>query len=459
MRRFNLPTVYNIPLADLDMNIKIKHLSEAQVAELLSLAPDDADKREFQEFIITHTLYNANTALAKIALLQNEDKIKYYKEVLFQACLMLNPLIQADQWLASIKKISSSGTVEASNAVTPIKAATTKKNSSKVKDVVLSGKTLRILDARLKAEIKGQDEAVDKVVRHLTRRWAGLSPHEGPLGVFFFGGLSGTGKTHFARCLHNALYGQTSIVKINCGNYMEKHQAVGLFGAPASYVGYDNGGTLTEPLKKNPKAVVLLDEAEKGHRHMWDVFLEAFDEGFIKDSSNKTIPIGNTIFVITSNLGTSQLSEALGGKSTGFNAEIRTKRNSRDRISRERLESAVHDEMHKYFKTELVNRFDEVVVFNQLTEADAYEIAARQLEDLVKHVEETRKIKITYDGNVIDHLADRGYDTISGARNIKRVRERQIEDPMVDLLFTNEDIRKINISMQDAEFKIEAKIT
>jgi ATP-dependent Clp protease ATP-binding subunit ClpB len=258
----------------------------------------------------------------------------------------------------------------------------------------------------------GQDEAIVAVSNAIRRARAGLQDPNRPLGSFLFLGPTGVGKTELTRALAEFLFDdESAMVRIDMSEYMEKHSVARLIGAPPGYVGYDEGGSLTEAVRRRPYQVILFDEVEKAHPDVFNVLLQVLDDGRLTDGQGRTVDFRNTLIVLTSNLG----SEALA--SLPERADVS--------VARE----AVMDAVRAAFRPEFLNRLDEILLFRRLSRDDMKGIVAIQLERLRKLLAD-RKITLEVDAAASAWLANAGYDPVYGARPLKRVIQRELQNPL-----------------------------
>ncbi|MBK8023207.1 MAG: ATP-dependent chaperone ClpB [Chloroflexi bacterium] len=271
-------------------------------------------------------------------------------------------------------------------------------------------KLLRMED-RLHERVVGQDDAVRAVASAVRRSRAGLQDPNRPVGVFLFLGPTGVGKTELARSLAAFLFDdENAMVRIDMSEYGERHSVARLIGAPPGYVGYDEGGQLTEAVRRRPYAVILLDEVEKAHPEVFNIFLQVFDDGRLTDGQGRTVDFTNSILIMTSNVG-SQIIKAMGGSET---KEVR---------------SAIMGELDRTFRPEFLNRLDDVIVFRALTQADIAQIVDIQIERL-RHLLAGRRLTLDLTPAARAHLAEKGYDPVFGARPLKRTIQRELQDPL-----------------------------
>lgn len=285
-------------------------------------------------------------------------------------------------------------------------------------------KRLLNLDKELIGSVIGQDEAVKKVVKAIKRSRIGIKSQKKPIGSFIFLGPTGVGKTYLAKLLAEHVFGdEESIVRMDMSEYMEKHTVSRLIGPPPGYVGYEEGGQLTEKVRRKPHAVILFDEIEKAHPDVFNLLLQLLDEGHLTDGSGRKVNFRNTLIIMTSNIGVKELSQF--GKGLGFStgAEIANEE--------ERAAAIIQKALKKKFKPEFLNRIDEAIVFNGLKKKDIDKIIYNELEGLEKRINEMG-YELKLGKNAIDYLAKKGYDPEYGARPLARTIQRYVEDPIAD---------------------------
>ena len=291
---------------------------------------------------------------------------------------------------------------------------------------IAQAETARLIQMpdELKGKVIGQDEAVKKVVKAIQRNRAGLKDPNKPIGTFIFLGPTGVGKTELAKELSRYLFDtQDALIRIDMSEYMEKFAVSRLIGAPPGYVGYEEGGQLTEKVRRKPYSIILLDEIEKAHPDVFNLLLQVLDEGQLTDSLGRKIDFKNTIIIMTSNIGSRQLKDF--GQGVGFGTSAKT--SQVDEHSRSVIESS----LKKAFAPEFLNRIDDVVVFNSLSKEDIFKIIDLELGSLYKRVGELGyKVKLTEEAK--EFLTDKGYDSSFGARPLKRAIQKYIEDPMAE---------------------------
>jgi ATP-dependent Clp protease ATP-binding subunit ClpC len=304
----------------------------------------------------------------------------------------------------------------------------------------------------LSGSVIGQNEAIQKVVKSIQRNRAGLKDPNKPIGTFIFLGPTGVGKTQLAKVLAKFLFDTTdNLVRIDMSEYMEKFSVSRLVGAPPGYVGYEEGGQLTEKVRRKPYSVVLLDEIEKAHPDVFHILLQVLDEGQLTDSLGRRIDFRNTIVILTSNIGTRQISEF--GHGVGFDTQ--NKKANRD----EQARSILHKALQKTFAPEFLNRIDDVIIFNSLGKEEINKIIDLELKGLYERVNSLGyQLKIAPAAR--DFIAERGFDANFGARPLKRAIQKYLEDPMAELLIIagQGDGDTINVGFNSAKSEIKIKI-
>lgn len=291
------------------------------------------------------------------------------------------------------------------------------------------GVRLKGMKQALLSKVIGQDKAVETLVRSIQRSRVGLKDPNKPIGTFLFLGLTGVGKTHLAKELAKNMFGTTdAIIRIDMSEYMEKFTVSRLVGAPPGYVGYEEGGQLTEKVRRHPYSIVLLDEIEKAHSDVFNMLLQVMDEGRLTDSLGRTVDFKNTIIIMTSNIGTRQLKEF--GKGIGFTAQT-------GENEKEHANSVILKALNKSFTPEFINRLDEIVTFDQLDIASLEKIIDIELAGLYKRIEGCG-YHLLLDQEAKRFVAEKGYDVQFGARPLKRSIQNHLEDGLAELIINEE---------------------
>lgn len=279
----------------------------------------------------------------------------------------------------------------------------------------------------LHERIVGQDKAVSSIAKAIRRGRVGLKNPNRPTGSFIFLGPTGVGKTELCKTLAEAMFGdENAIIKLDMSEYMEKHTVSKLIGAPPGYVGFDEGGQLTEKVRRKPYSVVLFDEIEKAHPDVFNMLLQILEDGVLTDSQGRKVSFKNTIIIMTSNVGAAKITEQK--QALGFT--------NNENDSNKTIEELVMPDLKKTFKPEFLNRLDEIIVFNQLDKNDIEEIARRMLRTLEKRLNDM-DIKVEFTDNAVSALADAGFDKTYGARPLRRAIQSKIEDRLSELILDN----------------------
>ncbi|MDP6223151.1 MAG: AAA family ATPase, partial [Candidatus Micropelagos thuwalensis] len=306
-------------------------------------------------------------------------------------------------------------------------------------DKLMSGEKERLLtmEDALHKRVIGQDEAIASVSRAVRRARAGLQDPARPIGSFLFLGPTGVGKTELSKALAEFLFDkENAICRIDMSEYMEKHSVARLIGAPPGYVGYGEGGAMTESIRQRPFQIVLFDEIEKAHPDIFNVLLQVLDDGRLTDGQGRTVDFSNTLIIMTSNLGASHLA-ALDESETV------------DKVRQE-----VQDEVHGFFRPEFINRLDEMILFERLKEDQMGDIVEVQLARL-KAILQSRDIHLELSNDARAWLASTGYDPVFGARPLKRVIQKEVQDPLAEKILAGEvmDNNVVYVGIAKAENK------
>ena len=308
---------------------------------------------------------------------------------------------------------------------------------------------LKNIGAVLRERIVGQDDAVEQVSRALVRNRLGLSGGDRPIGTFLFVGPTGVGKTYLVKCLAEQLFGsKDALIRVDMSEYGEKFSVSRLVGAPPGYVGYEEGGQLTDRVRRQPYSVVLLDEIEKAHPDVFNTLLQVMDEGRLTDGNGVTADFRNTLVVMTSNSGTRQLREV--GAGMGFDR-------NRDEIAPEKARSVIMNALKKQFAPEFLNRLDDIIVFNPLNKENASQITDLELKELLDRVKKMGyALKIT--DNAKQFILSKGFDAQYGARSLKRAVRQYVEDPLCDFLLEGDaqNNDKLVLDLNDEKMTVKA---
>ena len=280
------------------------------------------------------------------------------------------------------------------------------------------------LESILHKRVIGQEEAVTAVAKAMRRGRVGLQDPNRPIGSFLFLGPTGVGKTELSKALAEAMFGSVdALIRIDMSEYMESHSVSKMIGSPPGYVGFDEGGQLSERVRRNPYSVVLFDEVEKAHPDVFNVLLQVLDDGHITDSKGRKVSFKNTILIMTSNAGAQRI---VSPKSLGFAAEKSEKKDY------ETMKAGVMEEVKKLFKPEFINRIDEIMVFHPLNKEDMKQVVTLLSKNLADRCREQMDIKLTITPALKDHIVEKHTDLKMGARPMKRAIQNEIEDALAE---------------------------
>ena len=334
---------------------------------------------------------------------------------------------EAQKQLADLKESWKKQNTETNGEVTPDEIAAIVSEWTHIPVVQLTqeeSQRLLNMEEELHRRIVGQDTAVSAVAKAIRRGRVGLKDPNRPTGSFIFLGPTGVGKTELCKTLAATLFGdENAMIRLDMSEYMEKHNTSRLVGSPPGYVGYDEGGQLTEKIRRKPYSVVLFDEIEKAHPDVFNMLLQILDDGVLTDSQGRKVDFKNSIVIMTSNVGAKLISNT-GAKTLGFSAD-----ENGGVMSQTAIREAVMGELKKCFRPEFLNRVDDIIVFEQLKKDDIKEIAKRLLTTLSKRVGEM-DIELEFDETAVEKIADEGFDPVYGARPLKRAIQSQIEDKL-----------------------------
>ena len=312
---------------------------------------------------------------------------------------------------------------------------------------------LQKLEQTLHKRVIGQDEAVSAVAKAVRRGRVGLKDPKRPIGSFLFLGPTGVGKTELSKALSEALFGdENSMIRVDMSEYMEKHSVAKMIGSPPGYVGHDDGGQLSEQVRRHPYSVILFDEIEKAHPDVFNILLQVLDDGHITDSQGRKVDFRNTVIIMTSNAGAQAI---IDPKKLGFNAKEDAAGDYK------RMKSNVLNEIKLIFRPEFLNRIDEVIVFHPLGRDEMKKIVSLMCRDFVKRAKEQLGIHLTIRDSVKAHIVETGTDQKYGARPLRRAVQNQLEDRLAEAVLSGEIKRdsEVVVGMSKKEIKFTPKTT
>lgn len=315
---------------------------------------------------------------------------------------------------------------------------------------------VKVLGEKLKIDIIGQDEAVNKITKCIRRSKVGLKDPNRPTGVFLFLGSTGTGKTHTVKMLAKHLFGsESNVIRVDMSEYGEKHNVSRMIGSPPGYVGYSEGGQLTEQVRRKPYSVVLFDEIEKAHPDVLNIMLQIFDDGHLTDGSGKKINFKNTLIIMTSNIGSQAVNMVKNIpviRKIGFGVD--NSQEAENKQKQEQSKDIIMNELRMRLKPEFINRIDDIIIFSQLSQDNIYKIIDNEIIKTQKRLEDMGyELELTI--NAKDLLIEKGYDSSMGARPLKRAIQNYIDDPITDQIIDKKiDGKKIVVDYDKSAKKI-----
>ena len=312
---------------------------------------------------------------------------------------------------------------------------------------------LKNLEGILHTRVIGQDEAVTAVAKAIRRGRAGLKDPKRPIGSFLFLGPTGVGKTELSKALADTMFGtEDAMIRVDMSEYMEKHSVSKFIGSPPGYVGFEEGGQLTEKIRKHPYSVILFDEIEKAHPDVFNIMLQILDDGILTDAQGRKVDFRNTVIIMTSNLGAKDILNT--ASKLGFASEDKEKDAAKS--ENEKIREKVMEEVKRAFKPEFLNRIDEIIVFRRLVEEDIEKIAKLMLDSLKKRLE-ANEITADFSDEAVALISKKGFDPVYGARPLRRAIQSNIEDMLSEEIIDG-NIKagdKITVTVKDDKFVVE----
>ena len=307
------------------------------------------------------------------------------------------------------------------------------------------------LEKMLHNRVIGQDEAVTAVAKAIRRGRVGLKDPNRPIGSFLFLGPTGVGKTELSKALADCMFGtDNSLIRVDMSEYMEKHTVSKLIGSPPGYVGYDEGGQLSEKVRRNPYSVVLFDEVEKAHPDVFNVLLQVLDDGHITDSTGRVVDFKNTVIIMTSNAGAENI---VAPKSLGFTSETSEEKEHED------MKSKVMEEVKRIFRPEFINRIDDIIVFHMLKKEQIGQIVDIMMRTVNNRIMEQMSLSVELDDEAKAYIVDKGYDSKYGARPLRRTIQNEIEDVMAEKILEGsiKAGNKVLVTVKDGKLNFSCK--
>ncbi len=393
----------------IDGFIRVRVVSPEESSAALQACDGPPSRREYRRLVVrTCVIGIEDEVLPKIRAIYPEDTIAA-EDLLYQICVDVNPAL------------------EIHSVALPADAAEAQSDAARAENL---SRRARQLEQKLKSEIIGQDGAVECLARAVRKAAAGLNDADRPIGTFLLVGRTGTGKTELAKALQRNLFPDSTLVRIDCSEFALPHETAKLIGAPPGYVGHNEGGQLTEALMKDPSAVVLFDEVEKGHEKLHNMLLQILDEGRLTDSKGNTVNFRHAVVLMTSNVGTADYAEA--ANRVGFSRGAS--------LAADDFEALTQEALRRSFKPELLNRLDGVLTFRALAAADCNRIAGLQLAKLASRMQRAG-IELRWTPRLVAAIAAAGYSEEYGARELRRALARMVEEPLSQAVLDGEIAR------------------
>ena len=405
----------------IDEFIKVRCCSDELLQDLLK-API-TNKSEYRHRVVVSCVPSfENEVLGAVRRMDEGYDPEIVEELLYQICIDVNPSLE-------IHQVSIPTNEEGGADAEPADPFLTRPGNDAARQSLF--RRVTSLERSLRQQIIGQDEAITSLTRAVKKAAVGLKRPSHPVGTFLLVGRTGTGKTELAKSLARSLFDDPSaMIRVDCSEYALPHEYAKLIGSPPGYIGHNEGGFLTEGIKKKPTSVVLFDEIEKAHSKVHNLLLQLLDEGIITDSKGQTVSFNQALILMTSNLGIEKI-DAVRTR-MGFSAA-----HQRQSLHDVDLTDVTNEALREFFRPEFVNRIDEVIMFNPLDEKVCQRIAGNMLREVTELLGK-RGIKVTFSSQVRVLLAKQGFSEEFGARELRRLIKRNIEDPLTELILDHD---------------------
>jgi ATP-dependent Clp protease ATP-binding subunit ClpC len=405
----------------LGVDVQYRVLSDEEI-ERIQLQAFRLTRDDYVRLVLERVVQNLWSDVAYAIRRVTKDEGRAAVDALYRGCVMLNPGIDIEAW----REMATTQQAPEIVPTAPVRVTKT---------------MLTQIEKDLKRKVVAQDEPIHELMAALRRSFVGLGDEEHPIGVFVFAGASGVGKTLLAKLVHERLFGGLP-VRIDCGEYQQKHSGEKLIGSPPGYVGYDEGGQLTNGVLKKPDTVVLFDEIEKAHVDIFDMLLRVVDEGVLTDSQGRHVTFNRALIIMTTNLGKASK------PTIGFGSA---------KPDRRQVEQEVLGAVKRHFRPEFLNRVDKTIVFNELDDTDLAKVARLELEGVGAKLA-LRGFSLRFDDAAIAALAHEGRDPVQGVRSLVQARRRKVEGALTEALLQARHPKGSQFSLTwDGDYQVDVK--